>query len=178
MFTLTLALLIARCTRGGDVLFDFYTAHTHLYLLDPFNCFWVIYFGVRLPLHGLVTHTFIFKNVLRFSGFATFELCLVKQNVLLASRSYLVSYSASVIEVLLVIVSSLTSLEALVYKLSKMNVSLGAYITCATSVINTCLFCPADPDSVPEASPAAECSPTAVVHGGSSHQLVFPQNEG
>lgn len=39
-------------------------------------------------------------------------------------------------------------------------------------------FNPADPDSVPQASPAAECSPTAVIHGGPSHQLVFPQNEG
>lgn len=42
----------------------------------------------------------------------------------------------------------------------------------------TCYFNPADPDPVPEASPTAECSPTAVIHGGPGHQLVFPQNEG
>lgn len=45
-------------------------------------------------------------------------------------------------------------------------------------VSKTCLFYPADPDPVPQASPAAECGPTAVIHGGPSHQLVFPQNEG
>lgn len=45
-------------------------------------------------------------------------------------------------------------------------------------VSNMCLFYPADPDPVPQASPAAECGPTAVIHGGPSHQLVFPQNEG
>lgn len=45
-------------------------------------------------------------------------------------------------------------------------------------VTNTRLFYPADPDPVPQASPAAECGPTAVIHGGPSHQLVFPQNEG
>lgn len=43
---------------------------------------------------------------------------------------------------------------------------------------NTCLFYPADADPVPQASPAAECGPIAVIHGGPSHQLVFPQNEG
>lgn len=85
--------LIAQCTRGGEVLFDFYTAHTHLYLLDLFNCFWVIYFGVRLPSHRLVTHTLIFKYVLRFNRFAAFVICdligpiySVKQNVLLALK--------------------------------------------------------------------------------------------
>lgn len=79
--------------RGGDVLFDFYNVHTHLYLVVPFNCFWVIYLGVRLPLDRLVTHTIVFKNVLRFSCFATFVTCdfigpvyLVKQNVLLAFK--------------------------------------------------------------------------------------------
>lgn len=39
-------------------------------------------------------------------------------------------------------------------------------------------FNPADPDPVPQASAATECGPAAFVHGGSSHQLVFPQNEG
>lgn len=41
-----------------------------------------------------------------------------------------------------------------------------------------CLLYPADADPVPQASPAAERGPTAVVHGGPVHQLVFPQNEG
>lgn len=49
---------------------------------------------------------------------------------------------------------------------------------CTLLVTNTCVFYPADPDPVPQASPAAQCSPTAIVHGGPSHQLVFPQNEG
>lgn len=46
------------------------------------------------------------------------------------------------------------------------------------SGIDTRLFHPADPDPVPQASPAAKCGPTAVIHGGPGHQLVFPQNEG
>ena len=37
---------------------------------------------------------------------------------------------------------------------------------------------PSDPDPVPQASPAAQRRPVANVHGGSGHQLVFPQNEG
>lgn len=51
------------------------------------------------------------------------------------------------------------------------------------SLITLCLFVfnpppPAEPDPVPEASPAAERSSTTIVHGGPGHQLVFPQNEG
>ncbi len=71
---------------------------------------------------------------------------------------------------------NISQVKGLVLMTIKSSSLVEMYYTLLVS--NTCLFYPADPDPVPQASPATECGPTAVIHGGPSHQLVFPQNEG